>query len=114
MPHLPPTHRPLSRAAQANTRAQYDRDRGGDPRRAFYSSRAWRRARLAHLRGEPLCRECAAQGRDTAAAEVDHILPRDPRFPDRDLDPGNLQSLCKKHHSQKTMRELNRRKRGSP
>ena len=56
----------------------------------------WRRIRLKHLQGDPLCSMCAGAGRITAATEVHHILP---------LKQGgthnasNLQSLCKACHN---------------
>ena len=56
--------------------------------------------RDCHLAGYPLCEDCKAIGRITRAVEVDHI----------DGDSGNnagdnLRSLCKSHHSRKTVRE---------
>lgn len=67
--------------------------------RRGYGSR-WQRVRLTVLREEPLCRECQAEGRTTPAAELDHA--------DGDvanLDRSNLVPLCKRHHSQKTVRQ---------
>ena len=62
----------------------------------------WRKIRASVLARSPLCVHCRAEGRVTAATEVDHIRP---------LAHGgthaadNLQSLCKSCHSKKTAGE---------
>lgn len=65
-----------------------------------YSTRRWRRLRLAVLRAEPLCAECLRQGRLVPATQVDHIVPisRGGAV----WDPDNLQPLCASCHSRKT------------
>lgn len=57
----------------------------------------WQRLRLVHLRQQPLCVYCEAQGMLTLAQVVDHIQAHrgDAALY---LDPDNLQSLCKRHH----------------
>lgn len=67
--------------------------------------RPWRRLRDAHLQAHPYCVECQKAGKIIVADEVDHITPH---HGDRQRmrDPGNLQSLCKSHHSEKTAREV--------
>jgi predicted kinase len=58
------------------------------------------------LANHPLCVMCLAEGRVTAAAEVDHIIPlRD----GGEHAEENLQPLCKPHHSRKTARDVRRR-----
>jgi len=58
----------------------------------------WRLLRAAHLRREPHCRMCAAQGLRVPARHVDHVTAH--RGNGRLLmDPGNLQSLCITHHN---------------
>lgn len=65
----------------------------------------WRKAREAHLAREPLCRFCAAEGRVTAATDVDHVEPfRGIQDPMR-LDPANLRSLCRPCHMARTARQ---------
>lgn len=78
---------------------------------AWYSLPLWtRELRPAQLLREPFCRECAREyppgdpRRRTRATVVDH------RRPFRGdwalfIDPANHQSLCKRHHDQKTARE---------
>ncbi len=63
----------------------------------------WGKARLAYLREHPLCVECEKEGRIVPATCVDHIVPHrgdEDRFWDQD----NWQSLCVRHHGQKTAR----------
>ncbi len=64
----------------------------------------WRKATQRFKMENPLCVECLAEGRVTAVQVVDHIVPHKG---DVDLfwDRGNWQSLCKKHHSQKTAKQ---------
>lgn len=83
---------------QAERNQRIDAQRGTSSQRG-YDAR-WRRIRAMHLRQYPLCVDCQAAGQTTAANEVDHIIP---------LAQGgthhaeNLQSLCKSHHSKKTV-----------
>lgn len=66
--------------------------------------RRWRIAREAYLQQHPFCAMCPADG-FTVATELDHIVPH---LNDYDLfwDESNWQGLCKRHHSQKTAREV--------
>ena len=87
------------------------------PRRAsaeyhsWYSLSVWTEdLRPAQLLREPFCRACAAQyppgdpRHRTRATVVDHIEPHRGSWA-RFIDPANHQSLCKRHHDQKTARE---------
>ena len=81
--------------------------------------RKWRNAReernTARYRGwrtrfliaNPLCAECARQGRTVEALEMDHIVPVF-RASDRFWDETNVQGLCYNCHMSKTAKE-NRR-----
>ena len=80
-----------------------DRDRPTSAQRGYGSK--WQKARAAFLRDNPLCIECKRSGRLTAATVVDHIVPHRGDMA-RFWDTGNWQALCKRHHDQKTMREL--------
>jgi len=82
--------------------------KAADLRRGSAASRGyggrWEKARRTFLSQNPLCAECARQGRTTMAEVVDHIQPargNQDLFWDRD----NWQSLCARHHSMKTDRE---------
>lgn len=103
MPSRPPQHRP--RAGKRTAPQIYDRWRGSAASRGY--DRTWRRLREAHLDAHPLCVDCERAGQVTAATEVDHIIRIEVR-PDLRLDPENLQSLCKPHHSAKTATEQRR------
>jgi 5-methylcytosine-specific restriction protein A len=71
----------------------------------------WQKARLLHLRANPLCVMCQERGHVTLASVVDHRIPHrgDPvLFWDRT----NWQSLCSTHHnSDKQMLEKSGRER---
>ena len=73
--------------------------------REIYSTRQWKRAREAVLRRDPWCVHCKREDppRVTAAEEVDHIRPL--HKGGKPYDMGNLQGLCRFHHSLKTARE---------
>lgn len=66
--------------------------------------RPWRRVRDVHLMASPWCVECLKTGHTTLGTDVDHVIPHKG---DRALmlDPSNLQTLCQRHHGQKTVRE---------
>jgi len=68
-----------------------------------YDKSRWKKARIAYLKQNPLCVECANAGTVEAANVVDHIIPHR-----NDMgifwDVSNWQSLCTMHHNQKTGR----------
>lgn len=57
----------------------------------------------------PLCVHCKAQGRVTAATELDHILALENGGADD--DPDNWQGLCSDCHKEKTAEDMGYRKR---
>jgi 5-methylcytosine-specific restriction protein A len=102
MPKLPNRYSTLTQGKQALHVVEANQQRA----RTYNGS--WRKLRKAHLAKQPLCLRCEAEGTLKVAEEVDHIVPVK-AAPHRRLDPTNLQSLCKSHHSQKTARENDRR-----
>lgn len=86
------------------------KDRTYKPRspksRAVYKTKRWQIIRRAILGRADY--QCVVDDCTNLATEVDHITPMeqggDP------YDPANLQALCKRHHSRKTMREVMGRK----
>jgi 5-methylcytosine-specific restriction protein A len=68
-----------------------------------YDSR-WRRASKLYLQYNPLCRNCAKEGKLATAEVVDHIVPH---RGDQTLfwDQSNWQPLCKRCHDRKTRTE---------
>jgi 5-methylcytosine-specific restriction endonuclease McrA len=70
-------------------------------RAAFYQSGPWKIARDEQLRREPNCRVCGQP-----AKFADHIINR--AEGGADLDPANLQSMCREHHRTKTLAESHR------
>jgi 5-methylcytosine-specific restriction protein A len=91
MPTRAPTHRPDAGSPRAKPSST---ERG-------YGSR-WQRLRWHVLRTQPLCRPCFADGRVTAATEVDHIRPKVDGGGD-EID--NLQPICRRCHADKSARE---------
>ena len=72
---------------------------------SWYSLPIWTdELRPAQLLREPWCRECAKNGDRVRATVVDHIVPHRGDWA-LFVDPANHQSLCKRHHDQKTARE---------
>jgi 5-methylcytosine-specific restriction enzyme A len=65
----------------------------------FYMGRDWQRVRREHIEAEPVCRSC----KKAMATQVDHIIPRSKGG--SDYDHANLQSLCHRCHSRKTINE---------
>ena len=59
---------------------------------------------------EPFCRECAKHGDRRRATDVDHVQDHKGNWL-LFIDRNNLQSLCHRCHSSKTMRELNKKRR---
>lgn len=92
-PRLAPTTTGASTGfARTDGRSSTDRGYGAD----------WRRARLAVLTIEPLCRLCVEAGRTTAATHVDQIRPFHGRHDPARLDPDNLRPLCEPCHMRVT------------
>ncbi len=89
-------------AHQRERQQQHNQARGSSTQQGYGSK--WRRERLRFLDENPLCVECKAAGRVTAATDVDHIVPHSG---DRELfwRRSNWQALCGEHHRRKTIRE---------
>ncbi len=62
----------------------------------------WKRKARQHLREHPLCATCEAQGKAVAATVVDHVIPH--KGNEAAFWGGELQSLCTRHHNEKTGR----------
>ena len=75
----------------------YDAQRGSSSERG-YDAR-WQKIRRLYLQTQPLCEDCLARGRTTAASEVHHVIPlRDGGSHAEE----NLRALCKSCHSTRT------------
>lgn len=121
MPHAPPTvcahtgcgvvayNGPRCPAHALETRRRWanpvHRDRGGTRQERGYGA-AWVKLRAVVLRDEPLCRTCMAQGRVTAATQVDHVVSKSEGGTDA---RSNLAPTCTACHRAKTAREGLRR-----
>lgn len=69
----------------------------------FYRSQYWKTLRqMILVRDEYLCQICKSKNKFTVATEVDHIIPLSKGGTN---SPKNLQAVCKKCHSRKTIRE---------
>jgi 5-methylcytosine-specific restriction protein A len=76
------------------------------PGTARMSSRPWARLRASVLMSNPLCVQCATEGRVQAACEVDHVVPL---WQGGSHDRSNLQPLCASCHADKTAAEAGSR-----
>jgi hypothetical protein len=72
----------------------------------FFNSAAWKQLRARKLALNPSCEceTCRANGLQTPAVDVDHVLSR-ARAPHLALTFSNLRSLSHGHHSRKTATE---------
>lgn len=98
MPTMPKTFRPgIGAGIKHRTARQEHDDRRGTAADRMYDG-WWQRARARHLRDNPLCICCQANGYIRAASVVDHIVPH---RGDATLfrDPANWQSLCAECHN---------------
>ena len=62
--------------------------------------------RARRLRNEPLCRDCKAKGRITAATTPDHIVPLGKGGTDDDT---NIRCLCDPCHATRTREQFGHR-----
>ncbi len=62
--------------------------------------------RARRLANEPLCRDCKAKGRITAATTPDHILPLAQGGQDVD---SNIRCLCEPCHAKRTAEQFGQR-----
>ena len=89
------------------TRKPWKRKRNSANERGY--GWAWRKVREKALkRDDYLCVRCRDEGRITPARQVDHILPKANGGGD---ELGNLMSLCKDCHDDKTAADNGWRKR---
>ena len=65
-------------------------------RAAFYASSTWRVMRDRHLKANPDCVVCGKK-----ASHADHVLA----IANGGTTDGQLQSMCAKHHHEKTVRD---------
>lgn len=103
MPIRPPVHRPAGSGAEQRARVERDRQRlmlrPSAVERGY--DEQWRIVRAGHLAWHPLC---SVEGCGEPATDVDHVQSI-ADHPELRLEPGNLRSLCKQHHSQRTARD---------
>ena len=77
----------------------------------LYGLSVWREElRPAQLLKEPFCRHCRENSLRVRATVVDHVVPHRGNIA-LFADPENLQSLCKRCHDRKSMRERQERQK---
>lgn len=89
--------RPLPKLKQPRAKDE----RPNSTRRGYCAN--WRKLRVMHLASEPLCRMCRMMGKLIPGNEVDHIVPL--AIGGARFDGGNLQTLCRPCHQQKTQED---------
>lgn len=72
----------------------------------YYNSKYWKKLRNQYIMLHPLCEDCILEGKSIPAEEVHHCTPwqrgtNDEEKWDLLLDPDNLVSLCKTHHTKR-------------
>lgn len=72
-------------------------ERPSAAKRGYGTKTGWPRIRARYLRAHPMCE---VAGCSRPAVDVDHVDGSGPRGDNSD---GNLQALCKPHHSRKTV-----------
>ena len=88
------------------TRQPWDHKRKSPSQRGYGAEH--KRLRALLLAKEPLCRECAKNGRVTAATIADHIVPLSKGGK---TELSNYQPLCREHSDAKTLRDQGKRVR---
>lgn len=99
-------HQTAKERHQANKKRYQKRMYGSKESKAqqFYRSTAWKKLSRRMMEKNPVCVECLKQGIIKKADVIDHIVPIRQDW-SRRLDESNLQSLCYRHHNQKTKAE---------
>lgn len=77
--------------------AREDHRKRGNFRERGYDSR-WDKVKALKLIANPICEQCALEGRVTIATVVHHLIPVKER-PDLLLSFDNLKSLCRRCHA---------------
>lgn len=97
-----------ARGASVRRQRAVKRERRGTANQRGYDAQ-WRRLAALHRVAHPLCEHCLRVGVVNAGGSrrliVDHVIPFQGFDDPLRLDPRNLQSLCHKHHQQKTARD---------
>lgn len=101
-------HAHLEAQDKCKMQSRYNRTARDPEAQAFYESPEWRKLRVLHLKRNPLCEKCFADGKITAAVIVDHKVGI--KDGGGRLDGENLQSLCRSCHNKKTAQERANRK----
>ena len=93
-PKAPPRPRRATRAAPTSRWAAYKAEHPA--RAAFYASSTWRSMRDRQLKDYPTCVVCGQP-----ASHADHVVA----IANGGTTDGRLQSMCAKHHHEKTVRD---------
>jgi 5-methylcytosine-specific restriction protein A len=99
MPNHPPTWRKGKPMVKPKRFERTHDDMRGNRHQRGYTNQ-WYKLRQWYIQANPLCAHCLAQGITQPAQDVDHIVPISQGGDN--LDPDNLQSLCRPCHNRKT------------
>jgi 5-methylcytosine-specific restriction protein A len=70
----------------------------------WYSTEPWLSIRRAWLSRNPMCAYCTKEGREHFGTHVDHEPPHNGEWA-AFVDESRFQTLCERHHNQKTARQ---------
>ena len=98
---MPTINKPQKKPYRRKTKEQYNRSSA-----VYYNNVRWKKLRNWYISQHPLCIDCLAEGRTTAAEHIHHCIPFMSGNTDNErwqllLDPNNLVPLCKEHHEER-------------
>lgn len=103
---------------QPKRKREYHRTENRELRQKTYHTDQWKNLRAVYFKANPLCECCKAMGKVVEGIDVHHIVSpftHKEQLNELLIDPENLATLCKEHHSAiHTLRAFRNRERKDP
>lgn len=106
-PRCPKHQRTYKKNSHSDRRSNYEHHYDENGKNIYHTTR-WKKLRALKVKLNPLCEHCLKYGIAKPVEEVDHIVSILDGGEIWDID--NLQSLCRRHHANKTRHEEKMRK----